>query len=658
MTLVDFHEADACYSELPPWPKWPPMATYERSPCVTSVVVDFPQPEGVPKWLTPRYETMPLLLKQYDRWMFWKPDGEGKKTPRSITDQKDRNIDPNNPAKWSSWDKLIAASQKYCGPGFALGSVNSGPTFAGIDLDECRDPKTGVIQEWAWKVIHTVNSYTEISPSGTGVKIFITGALREEDTKQDKVYQLEIYDRKRYFTVTGHHLAGPTTVEPRETELRTLDARQRSTDLVELVKLFGLFKQDRGDKIDIFCPWAEDHSTPDGSTDCSLHRDKDGVWDWFKCLHGSHSETKKLPEFLKLFPGVKGEHTGFICNAKGAIIADHQENIRHALEKLSFQLSYNVFAEKMLITKDGRTEVLDDALLDRTWLLVDEECHFRGTFAFFKTVVFDTARRWCFHPVQVYLNSLTWDGVPRIDRWLETYGGAEDSEYLRAISAIVLMAAVRRIRQPGCKYDEMLVLESEQGLDKSSALRALCPNDDWFSDDLPLNVDAKRLIEATLGKWIIEASDLAGKRKADREHLKSLLSRQEDGPVRMAYMHIPGSRRRHFIILGTTNSDAYLNDPTGLGASGRCGWVGSLRWAFGATVINCGPKPRCAKRWGIDSPTERLWPPRPRRQRSGARSKGGKNRLRMFWIIAPECRWAKTDTGSVALGCGGGHRRI
>jgi predicted P-loop ATPase len=116
---------------------------------------------------------------------------------------------------------------------------------------------------------------------------------------------------------------------------------------------------------------------------------------------------------------------------------------------------------------------------------------------------------------------------------------------------------------PGCKYDEMLVLESGQGMNKSSALRALCPNPEWFSDDLPLNVDSRQIIERTLGKWIIEAGDLTGHRKADRDHLKSMLSRGTDGPARMAYAHFPVERARQFIIIGTTNDASYLADMTG-----------------------------------------------------------------------------------------------
>src|SRR5207249_2274532 len=99
-------------------------------------------------------------------------------------------------------------------------------------------------------------------------------------------------------------------------------------------------------------------------------------------------------------------------------------------------------------------------------------------------------------------NALQWDSVPRVDSWLTTHGGAEDSPYVRAVSALVLIAAVRRIRRPGCKFDEMVVLQSSsQGVNKSSALCALCVDPEWFSDSIRLSASPKEIIEQTLGKW-------------------------------------------------------------------------------------------------------------------------------------------------------------
>ena len=143
------------------------------------------------------------------------------------------------------------------------------------------------------------------------------------------------------------------------------------------------------------------------------------------------------------------------------------------------------------------------------------------------------------------------------------YAGAEDNDYSRAVASITLIAAVRRVVQPGCKFDELLIFESPQGQNKSTALRSLCPHDEWFSDDLPLGVTSKEIIERTGGKWIIEAQELMNMRKAQVEHLKSFLSRQVDGPVRLAYARTPTELPRQFIIIGTTNSTSYLRDATG-----------------------------------------------------------------------------------------------
>lgn len=266
-----------------------------------------------------------------------------------------------------------------------------------------------------------------------------------------------------------------------------------------------------------------------------------------------------------------GRDSDFIRNADGLVLKDNQENVRRAVQLLGAELSYHEFAEKTLVREgDGPQRLLDDRMVNSLWLRTDREHRFRPSFVFFEKVIADMAYDNMFHPVRDYLGALVWDGEPRLNRWLATYGGAEETAegsetqtYLEAVSAIVLIAAVRRVLHPGCKYDEMLVLESKQGLNKSGALRALCPHEEWFSDDLPLNCDAKEIIERTLGKWIIEASDLVGGRKADRDHLKSMLSRQCDGPARMAYAHTPVERPRQFIIIGTTNSAEYLADSTG-----------------------------------------------------------------------------------------------
>ena len=92
-----------------------------------------------------------------------------------------------------------------------------------MDLDGCLDPKTGELEGWARQIVEELDSYTEISPSGTGVHILIRATLPEGRNRKGR---FEAYDRGRYFTVSGKHLAGtPQTIEERQEELQDVVRR-------------------------------------------------------------------------------------------------------------------------------------------------------------------------------------------------------------------------------------------------------------------------------------------------------------------------------------------------------------------------------------------------------------------------------------------------
>ena len=270
------------------------------------------------------------------------------------------------------------------------------------------------------------------------------------------------------------------------------------------------------------------------------------------------------------------EEHEFVSNKTNeGISANNQQNIRLAIAKLGMQVVFDEFAQRMLVTTNGGPPgPLDDRIAVTTRLRIDREFKFHPSPNLFDDVLRTIGWERSYNPVLDYLNGLSWDGTARLDDWLSTYGGAEPSDYVQAVGRLVLMAAVRRVRKPGCKFDELLVLESRQGTLKSSALRTLCPEDEWFSDDLPLGVDSKQVIERTAGKWLIEASDLHGHHKREAEQVKSFLSRQTDGPVRQAYARLATEVKRQFIVIGTTNeSSGYLNDSTG----GRRFWPVGVR---------------------------------------------------------------------------------
>src|SRR5690606_5186613 len=131
-------------------------------------------------------------------------------------------------------------------------------------------------------------------------------------------------------------------------------------------------------------------------------------------------------------------------------------------------------------------------------------------------------------PVCEYLDSLDWDGTPRLSRWLTSYLGAEDTELNRAIGRLVLVAAVRRAREPGGKFDTIVVLEGRiQGEGKSTALAILAGREN-FSDQDILALDAKAQMENVEGVWIYEICELEGMTRADVSKVKAFASRQED----------------------------------------------------------------------------------------------------------------------------------
>ena len=254
---------------------------------------------------------------------------------------------------------------------------------------------------------------------------------------------------------------------------------------------------------------------------------------------------------------------GLSGNEQGVVFKT-PANICVALLRLGIELRYDKFADRILIDGlPGFGPTLEDAALDRLWLDLGRRFRLRPSQELLRIVVSDVARLNGFHPVRDYLDGLQWDGKPRIDSWLVDYGGAEDTEYTRAVSALMLIAAVRRIRSPGCKFDEMVVIENkEQGTDKSTMLVTLAGREDWFSDDLPLNVTGKQIVESLRGRWIVEAAELSGMKRADIEHVKTLLSRQIDR-ARMAYGRLVTEVPRQCIIVGTTNSEEYLKDTSG-----------------------------------------------------------------------------------------------
>lgn len=174
-----------------------------------------------------------------------------------------------------------------------------------------------------------------------------------------------------------------------------------------------------------------------------------------------------------------------------------------------------------------------------------------------------TASARAFHPVRDYFNNLLpWDGVERLDTLLVDTLGAEDTDYVRAVTRKTFVAAHRRTFQPGCKFDHVLTLVGPQGVGKSTIFARMAGQ--WFSDSLTItDMKDKTGAEKLLGNLVVELSELAGMRKAEAEPVKGFISRTED-KFRPAYGRTVQTYPRQCIIVGSTNADeGFLRDTTG-----------------------------------------------------------------------------------------------
>lgn len=164
-------------------------------------------------------------------------------------------------------------------------------------------------------------------------------------------------------------------------------------------------------------------------------------------------------------------------------------------------------------------------------------------------------------PVVVALDALEWDGEPRLSTWLARAYGAEDTPYTRAVGELWLRAMCRRAREPGIKYDHMVILEGAQGRGKSLSLAILAG--DRFSDAaLFSKANDRDRAELLQGNWINEAAELEGFTKRDVTDVKQFVTTQID-EYRPAYAHTKERFPRRGVLVGTTNEQNWNRDPTG-----------------------------------------------------------------------------------------------
>ncbi len=232
--------------------------------------------------------------------------------------------------------------------------------------------------------------------------------------------------------------------------------------------------------------------------------------------------------------------------------------------RLKGKIAYNIFTQRHMAT--GALPWSEDTR-EREWTDTDDAGlrHYTESIYGIKSKA-AVADAWAlvsmsnqYNPVLDYLNGLKWDGKKRDETLFVDYLGADDTEYVRAVTRKMLVAAVSRAFVPGIKYDSVVVLVGPQGCGKSHMIYKLGKN--WFSDTIT-TMQGKEAYEQLQGFWIIEIGELAAMRKGEVEIIKHFTAKSEDS-YRAAYGHHTETRKRQCIFVGTTNRHEFLRDETG-----------------------------------------------------------------------------------------------
>jgi predicted P-loop ATPase len=247
------------------------------------------------------------------------------------------------------------------------------------------------------------------------------------------------------------------------------------------------------------------------------------------------------------------------------VLANAITALRNAQE-WSGALAYNEFASCTVLRKPAPW-MKPSADVHEEWtpnhdVLATEWLHHQGIFVPVDVTgqaIEAVARECPFHPVRTYLKELTWDGTPRLESWLSEYLGVDPSPYAAAVGSRWLISAVARVFEPGSKADCCLILEGEQGIRKSTALRILA--EPWFTDEIA-DLGSKDAALQTRGVWVIEIAELDSMSRSEIGRIKAFMSRAVDR-FRPPYGKRLITSPRQCVFAGSVNHGTYLRDETG-----------------------------------------------------------------------------------------------
>lgn len=158
-----------------------------------------------------------------------------------------------------------------------------------------------------------------------------------------------------------------------------------------------------------------------------------------------------------------------------------------------------------------------------------------------------------------WFNTITWDGIPRISKYMTTYLGAVDSPYLQAVSRNWWISMIARVMNPGCQMRHMVILEGKQETGKSKSLATVGGR--WYCEAHE-DINSNNFFQILQARLIVEIGELQSFSRAGVTRIKQVVSCSTDR-YRAPYARLPQDNPRTCVFVGTTNEDKYLDDPTG-----------------------------------------------------------------------------------------------
>lgn len=535
------------------------------------------------------------------RWVNYKfvpVEGENKvtKVPYQINGKK---ADSTDPKTWNTY-KSVKSNSDLIGLEFGLKG-----TLLGIDIDHCIE--NGVIvhplHHQIQQLILEADSYTELSPSKTGIHILIN--LKEPLLVPDgnhKKEPFEVYTSKRFFTVTEEPFGEERPIRTigieeaqailsiinwpwkQQSDQKVTKSDQEVTEDPDEEVLKRMFISKNGLEIeDLYNGNIVKYNGDDSSADAAL------------CLHLAFWTVKNAEQMERIWlasPLGQRKKTQqrrdyrirTISNAIYVCKSVHEKEINFLTVKrnkeeiviLCFENICRVLLQHQLFKNRFRFDIFKNSyeFFDtKIWKPLEDnhvleiQAHIQTQLPFFKTVgkdmVFDAITKVSkdnsYDSAIQYLESLIWDKTPRLDDWLSITYGTNNDEYHKKVGSNWLKGLVQRLVQPGCQFDHVLVLEGRQGTKKSTSLHIL--GGDWHTETT-MSTESKDFFMQFASKAIIEFSEGETLSKTDVLRLKAIITMRVDR-YRLPYERMTKDYPRRCVFAMTTNQDEYLKDETG-----------------------------------------------------------------------------------------------